>query len=352
MTSLEASEGLCYLFPDAVHVVPFSHSTNVTPASGRAIKITANELLSDSRAGIDSAKVAVLHMTDGYDLLGLNKILHHLPKDMQVILAGRSVASVRTARPMPFHTLAQRRPISVGYLTAAGLSNEKPRSKSRHLDEFPSSLSNKLLEVKSKNEALVSLCRSYRVARSTGTAVILCDDPLLRRKINAELQAELSENANPSISQSSTIAVAAGGEASAGSPMTWSGSDWARMQLPGEPMEFLEAYVHPQLRIEGAIPEMVKGRVARADSTIIDVTLSDARRLVLAYALSPSQSVLGAWDTVIIYCGGQTKSYPQWVYAASTAATSLVVVVRAHVRTRERATDWDSSDLLLSTYIS
>ncbi len=347
MNSHESTINLYKRLPNAVHVIPFFDTDDDGTASEKIRKITTGKLLLEKLD--DLPELVVIHTANGYDLLGLNKILHCLPKNAQVILSGHTYSSGRNARPAPFLTLVRTNSVPSAYLTSVGFRDSSPLRKNSPSRVF-SEVSTSEHEVVSNLEVTCRLCSAYRSARSAGTVVILCNDSLLRRRINDELQAELSQETVQGGANQPRIRISGGGEASAGAPMTWSSFDWARVRLPGEQLTLLQAHEHAYLRVDGAIPEMVKGNVERNNGVIEDVTLSDARRLVLAYALAPSQCGLGTWDTVIVYYRGAQTSLPHWASIASTRARKSVVVVRSVGQSQIETSEWNGTDPVLASY--
>ncbi|MGF6871432.1 hypothetical protein [Paraburkholderia sp. MM5477-R1] len=317
-TAAAARGRLHEVFADALHIA-FS-LTEPRPA----LQLSLQEMLAGPAQVHKSSHTVVVHDAHALDILTLNKLIHRLPIDTCLILAGAADMVSRPSRPAPFHALwysGQFQRMTLGPIGSSGGGESLRPSSPREGLEI------RKVQLTGMKETLKEALALYRENACDGATVLIATNAAICHSLNVTLASERADELQFDNLPMSSTTLGRGGRAYAKCPVTWKQADIAKCRWPGESMSLHDVEQTPYVRVTNSIPEFVVAQVARANGDLVPLTASDAFELTLAYALELPAAALGTWQTVIVVCIEGTDCNAEVIRAASGVASHTVVLV-------------------------
>ncbi|MEC5407089.1 hypothetical protein VOM14_16205 [Paraburkholderia sp. MPAMCS5] len=294
----------------------------------------------------EAGNTVVVHSAHALDILTLNKLIHRLPVDTSLILAGTLNVVTRPNRPAPYHALWYSGLFQRITLRSTGSpeASELPIS-SIHRD----GLEIRKVQVSGMKDTLSEALALYRENACDGTTVLISANGGICHLLNVKLSSERVDELEYDKLPVNSTALGRSGRAYDKCPVTWKQADIAKCRWPGESMTLHDVEQTPYIRVTNSIPEFVVAQVTRANGDVAPLTASDAFELTLAYALELPTAALGTWQTVIVVCIDSSNCNAELIRAASGLASRTVVLVGdvdASLK-REGRDAWYGADPLL-----
>ncbi|WP_413657865.1 hypothetical protein [Paraburkholderia phenoliruptrix] len=317
-TAAAASGRLREAFADALHIA-FSR-TGSLPAPQSVL----SEVLARPTQVYKSSPTVVVHDAHALDILTLNKLIHRLPIDTRLILAGASDMVSRPSRPAPYHALWYSGRFQRMTFGPTGPSGS---DQSRHPSCPREGLEVRKVQLTGAKDILNEALALYRENVCDGTTVLIASNAAICHSLNVTLASEKADELRFDNLPMNSTTLGRGGRAYAKCPVTWKRADIAKCRWPGESMSLHDVEQTPYVRVTNSIPEFVVAQVARANGDVVPLTASDAFELTLAYALELPVAALGSWQTVVVVCSEGTDCNAELLRAASGLASQAVVLV-------------------------
>lgn len=305
-------------FADALHIA-FSHTESIP-----APQLVLSEILAGPARVHKSSDTVVVHDAHALDILTLNKLIHRLPVDTCLVLAGAADMVSRPSRPAPYHALWYSGKFQRMTFGPTGPSSS---GQSRHPSCPGEGSEIRKVQLTGTKDILNEALALYRENACDGTTVLIASNAAICHSLNVTLASERADELRFDNLPMNSTTLGRGGRAYAKCPVTWKRADVAKCRWPGESMSLHDVEQTPYVRVTNSIPEFVVAHVTRANGDLVPITASDAFELTLAYALELPAAALGTWQTVVVVCIEGTDCNAEMICAASGLASHAVVLV-------------------------